>query len=192
MANIYLIGYRATGKTSTGKALAEKAGIPFIDADEELVRIEGRTVAEMVADKGWDYFRDRESDVLNLIAGKSKILPVGWALPTNSNCGPSPSFVVATGGGVILRPENIKVMYETGIVIWLKAGIETIASRMSGDGMTAHQRPSLSGRGVIDEIRDVLEQRLPLYDKAAMMAIDTDGKNPEQVCDEIFGLLSMR
>ena len=173
MANIYLIGYRATGKTSTGKALAEKIGISFIDADEELVRIEGRTVAEMVADRGWDYFRDRESDVLKMLSG-------------------SDDSVVATGGGVILRPENIKVMHETGIVIWLKAGIETIAARMSGDGMTAHQRPSLSGRGVIDEIRDVLEQRLPLYEKAAMMTIDTDGKNPEQVCDEIFAGLSCR
>ncbi|WP_035277390.1 shikimate kinase AroL [Desulforegula conservatrix] len=167
MANIYLTGYRATGKTSTGKALAGKLGISFIDADEELVRIEGRTVAEMVADKGWDYFRDRESDVLKQIS----LLE---------------SCVVATGGGVILRPENIDVMQKTGRVIWLKAGIETIAARMTGDGMTAHQRPSLSGKGVIDEIRDVLEQRLPLYEKAAQLVIDTDGKNPEEVCDEIY------
>lgn len=164
---IYLTGYRATGKTSTGKALAEKLGISFIDADEELVRIEGRTVAEMVADKGWDYFRDRESEVLKQISF-------------------SESCVVATGGGVILRPENIDVMQKTGRVIWLKAGIETIAARMTGDAMTANQRPSLSGKGVIDEIRDVLEQRLPLYEKAAQLVIDTDGKNPEQVCDEIY------
>ena len=164
---IYLTGYRATGKTSTGKALAEKLGILFIDADEELVRIEGRTVAEMVADKGWDYFRDRESEVLKQISS-------------------SESCVVATGGGVILRPENIDVMQKTGRVIWLKAGIETIAARMTGDVMTANQRPSLSGKGVIDEIRDVLEQRLPLYEKAAQLVIDTDGKNPEQVCDEIY------
>ena len=167
MANIYLTGYRATGKTSTGRALSLRLGIPFIDADEELVRIEGRTVAEMVAEKGWDYFRDRESHVLKRISS-------------------SGSHVVATGGGVILKPENIEIMHSAGMVVWLKAGIDTIASRLVSDDLTSSQRPSLSGKGVVDEIRDVLEQRLPLYEKAAQISVDTDGKNPEEVCDEIY------
>ncbi len=99
MANIYLTGYRAPGKTSTGRLLAEKLGIPFIDADEKLVEIEGRTVSEMVADKGWDYFRDRESAVLKQIASSGA------------------DFVVATGGGVILRSENIEIMHLSGKVV---------------------------------------------------------------------------
>lgn len=168
MKNLYLIGYRCTGKTSVGRNLADRLGWTFVDADQRLVDEAGMTVAEIVSRFGWEDFRDRESAVLkNLATGTRQ--------------------VVATGGGVILRAANRDIMKQTGRVVWLRASVLTIARRMENDSVTGDQRPGLTDQGAIREIETVLNERTPLYTAAMDMAVDTDGRSLDDICGEIAG-----
>jgi shikimate kinase len=170
MNHIFLTGYRCTGKTSVGKLLSQKLGWNFVDADELLVTEAQMTVAQIVAQFGWDDFRNRESRTLLKICDIEKT-------------------VVATGGGVILRKENVNAMKDSGTVIWLKASAETIAERMTGDGKTGEQRPGLTDKGALKEIEETLNQRLPLYENAMDFSVDTDGFMVEDICECILGEL---
>ncbi|OQX26239.1 MAG: hypothetical protein BWK80_11555 [Desulfobacteraceae bacterium IS3] len=161
--NIFLIGYRCTGKTSAGKALAEKLGQTFADSDSEIVKEQGMSVAEMVSAQGWDFFREKEQLVIRrLCAGDRQVL--------------------ATGGGVILNPENVKNMRQSGIVVWLKALPETIKQRILNDEATSHLRPSLTAKGLTEEIEDVLSIRTPLYEGAMNFSVDTDQAGIDEIC----------
>lgn len=153
--NIYLTGYRCTGKTSLGKKLAESMGIHFIDADVYLTDKYNTTISDMVSSHGWDYFREKEGTILKEISSLE-------------------NHVIATGGGVILRKENVTLMKETGIVIWLRATPETIKKRIVQDETTEDSRPSLTSRGLLDEIEETLNQRSPIYEESMNFAIDTD------------------
>ncbi|MBU1172484.1 MAG: shikimate kinase [Proteobacteria bacterium] len=167
MTNIYLTGYRCTGKTSIGKMLAGKMAFDFVDADEWLVNDAGMSVARIVEQFGWDDFRNRESAILKKIsAGKNQ--------------------VVATGGGVILRDNNRSIMKETGTVVWLKASVSTIAARMDGDEKTQGQRPGLTDKGAILEIEETLIKRIPMYKQAMDFSVDTDGKDLDDICHVIL------
>ena len=171
MRNIYLVGYRCTGKTTVGKTLAQRLGKDFIDADDMLVRDAGMTVAEIVQRFGWDDFRNRESRILKTIANmKGKI--------------------VATGGGVILRDENIETIRKAGTVVWLRASVKTIAARMANDVNSKDQRPGLTDKGPMSEIEETLELRTPMYRKAMDFSIETDGIPVHDICDRILDKLS--
>lgn len=165
--NIYLTGYRCTGKTTVGRVLAEVTGLGFADADEVLVSRAGRDVAAIVAEEGWDGFRDRESAVLGHLAEHG-------------------GLVVATGGGVVLRPQNTALMRETGCVVWLTAEPSVIRGRMGADSVTASRRPSLTGHDVLSEIEAVLSERGPLYAAAAHVTVATDDLPVSEIVREIF------
>ncbi len=164
--NIYLIGYRCTGKTSVGKALADKLEWQFIDADSYLVEKYGMTVAEIVSEGGWDSFRNKESDVVKILSELDM-------------------HVIATGGGVILRKENVKKLKESGKLIWLKATKENIKKRMLADMATEDQRPSLTSLELDKEIEETLLDRNPLYKDAMAFYVDTDDVNIDEVCETI-------
>ncbi|MBC8246742.1 MAG: shikimate kinase, partial [Deltaproteobacteria bacterium] len=104
--NIYLIGYRCTGKTTVGKLLAGHLEWDFIDTDDKIVEVAESSIKEIVDTRGWEAFRKMERDVI---------------IKVSSNR----SHVIATGGGVILDEENIRIMKQTGSVIWLKASAVT-------------------------------------------------------------------
>lgn len=165
--NIYLTGYRSTGKTTVGRSLADVLGLDFADADEVLTAEAGKDVASIVAEEGWEGFRDRESAVLERLAEHGGI-------------------VVATGGGVILRPQNTEIMRQTGTVVWLTAEPGVIRSRMGADSVTPSQRPSLTGQDALAEIESVLLQRGPLYAAAAHVTIATDDLAVSEIVREIF------
>jgi shikimate kinase len=164
--NLFLIGYRCTGKTTVGQALARRLGWTFVDTDEVVVEAAGTTIARMVEIHGWPYFRERERQALAAVAAGS-------------------GQVVATGGGVVLDDYNIAAMQQAGKVIWLTAGEETIERRMLDDDATDNSRPSLTDQGRIVEIRQVLAERRPRYEKAADMTIATDHASIAQICDRI-------
>ncbi|QTA81483.1 Shikimate kinase [Desulfonema limicola] len=164
--NIFLIGYRCTGKTSVGKALAGKLTRPFIDADEELVKKNRVTISDMVAEHGWEFFREKERAVIKSLCSLE-------------------NHVIATGGGAVLNPDNVKDMKETGLVIWLKASAETIHSRIIQDIKTLEQRPALTHKNLMEEIKETLELRNPLYQYAADFAIDTDLSDTDEICNRI-------
>ncbi len=165
--NLTLIGYRATGKTTLARLLAERLGWDWIDADIEIERVAGKTIARIFAEDGEPVFRDIEAGVIADLAGRANL-------------------VIAAGGGAPLRPESRSAMRAGGRVVWLQASAETIHARMAGDATTATRRPSLTDRGPLDEIVHVVSLRAPIYRETAHLAIDTEGKPPELLAEEIL------
>jgi len=168
--NIFLVGYRCTGKTTVGRKLAEELGLRFVDADVLLVETVGKTIADIVAEGGWPLFRQLEKETLQRICSET-------------------GQVVATGGGVILDPDNIAAMKENGTVIWLKAPADIICERMPQDPATVESRPPLTDKALMAEIRETLAQRIPLYQGAMHFSVDTEEKPVSVISREIVALL---
>jgi shikimate kinase len=165
--NLVLIGYRATGKTALGAGLARRLARPFLDLDQVLEEDTGQSIPQLVADKGWAEFRQREKELV-------------------ARYGRGGGLVLATGGGVVLDPENVEILRENGVVVWLKADPDTIRERLSRDQVQEDQRPSLTGRGTLDEVAEVLRSREPLYAAAAHVVIDTTGQSIPQVVEQVL------
>ena len=165
--NVVLIGYRGTGKSTVGKVVAARLGCELLSTDAEIVKSAGQTIPQIVEQHGWEYFRDLETKMCQGLTGKD-------------------GLVLDTGGGAILRPQNVDMLKRTGKLFWLTASVETIAKRIGSDT----QRPSLTGtKSFIDEIQDVLRERAPKYQAAADHVIETEGKSVSQVADEILARL---
>jgi len=165
--NLYLVGYRCTGKTSVGRLLAEALVWTFVDMDHELVAEAGIPIEDIVDSQGWEYFREREGQLLERLSLATK-------------------QVISTGGGVVTVPENIAMMRGSGKVIWLHASPATIAVRMAADRNAAGQRPPLHGNDSVVEIEEVLAKRLPLYDEAMHLQVETDDLSLEEVAESIL------
>ena len=165
--NIVLIGYRGTGKSTVGRLLAARLGREFVSTDAEIVKRAQRTIPEIVTQQGWDYFRDLESDICRELASRDQL-------------------VIDTGGGAILRAQNVEALKKDGTLFWLTASVETIAKRIGGD----NQRPSLTGtKSFIDEIQDVLQERTPKYHAAADHSIATDDRSINQLVETLLTLV---
>ncbi len=163
-ANLVLIGYRGTGKSTVGKILARELRRHLVSTDTEVVKRAKLSVPEIVQQLGWDHFRDLESAVCRDLADQDQL-------------------IIDTGGGVILRPENVEALQRTGTLVWLTATVETITRRIGGDT----QRPSLTGtKSFTEEIREVLAERLPRYQAAACHIVSTDGASTAQVTERIM------
>jgi len=163
---VILTGYRATGKSSIGKILADLLGFDFIDTDLAIEKRQGESVAEMVSRGGWDLFRRREEDMLLELTGRSNI-------------------VIATGGGSVMHESAWETLRKNALSVWLTADIKTICQRLAADSDTDDQRPSLTEMGTTDEISMVLSERQPLYEKSSDLTINTEGKTPEEVAEVI-------
>jgi shikimate kinase len=168
--NIYLIGYRGAGKSSVGRLLARDLGRHFIDTDTELAAQAGMTISEYVAHMGWAAFREMERSILQQVCKHDM-------------------QVVATGGGIVLDPQNAQSMHNTGLVVWLKASSESIRERLYSDRQSEQTRPALSAKGSMNEIEEILNQRTPYYEQAMDLSIETDGLSVEQVCNHIMSRL---
>jgi len=142
--NIVLIGMRASGKTSVGRVLAKKMKKKFIDMDDAIEQKERKTITEMVAQKGWEYFRNRETEMCQKL-GKEK------------------NLVIATGGGAILRKENMESLKKNGKILLLTAPLRDLCQRVSFSRRTKNQRPSLTGKTVTEELTDLWMERRGQY-----------------------------
>jgi shikimate kinase len=167
---VFLIGYRGTGKTTVARLLANQLGCDWIDADDEIERRAGTTIAAIFADQGEPAFRDLEADVVADLCGRRRL-------------------VVALGGGAVLREANRSAICKAGPVVWLTAGIDAIAGRLSTDQSTASRRPGLTSAGVVAEIQTVLAQRMPIYRACATLEVDTENKTPAEVAKVILARL---
>jgi len=168
--NLVLIGYRATGKTAVGTRLARMLKRPFVDLDQILIQEAGRSIAQIVSESGWQEFRRREKEL------------VARFRHTRGQ-------VLATGGGVVLDPENVQALRENGIIIWLSADPATIQARLTRDRPQDTSRPSLTGSDTIAEVLEVLQAREPLYQAAAQIVIDTAGQSVGQVVERVLAAL---
>lgn len=165
--NIFLVGYRGTGKSVVGRELAAMLQRPWLDMDAELAQRLGATLQAYVGRSGWPAFRREEKRLLQELCRRD-----GW--------------VVSTGGGVVLDADNVTTMRSSGRVIWLMAAAGTIAERLAADPQTPGLRPPLSASSdPAEEIRDTLAVRLPLYRQAAHWRIDTGELSTQQVCRRI-------
>lgn len=169
--SIFLIGYRGTGKSTIARTLATRLGYDWIDADDEIERRAGKSIATMFADDGESAFRELESDV---VADVCRL----------------PRTVVALGGGAVMHEANRTALRLGGIVIWLAASAETLAKRLAADESTASRRPNLTASGGLTEIETVLAIREPIYRACATFEVDTEGKTPATIVDEIVDRLA--
>jgi len=162
--NIFLIGYRGTGKSEVGRALAGMLNRPWLDMDDELTQRLGTTLHAYVGRWDWPAFRREEKSLLQEVCRRD-----GW--------------VISTGGGVVLDADNVTAMRSSGRVIWLQASASAIQERLAADPRTRDLRPPLStATDPAAEIKDMLSRRLALYQQAAHWQIDTEGLPVEQVC----------
>lgn len=169
---LFLIGARAAGKTTCGRELAGRLGLPFFDTDFTLQESAGLSVAEIVEREGWEGFRRRESEVLRSLV---------------ASAGPQKA-VVATGGGMILEPGNRELLRGHGQVVFLDAPAEVLAARLEASPDAA-LRPALvaEGRSALEEVRTVLAARHALYLATAHQVIDA-ARPLSEVLDDLQGL----
>ncbi|MGQ9688102.1 MAG: shikimate kinase [Desulfobaccales bacterium] len=168
--NLVLIGGRASGKTSVGQALAKILGRPFVDLDEVLTAEAGCAIADLVAREGWPEFRRREKALVARYGRRS-------------------GQVLAPGGGVVLDPENVAILREQGLIVWLKADAATLARRLRNDEGGFASRPSLTGADPAAEMARVLAEREPLYEAAAHVVLDTADLSIPEVIERLLHLI---
>ena len=162
--NLALVGYRGTGKTEVSRLAATRLGRRLAGMDAMLVERFRKPIPEFVSEHGWEAFRDAESDLASELSRLD-------------------GLVIDCGGGVVVRERNIEILRSNGRIVWLAASVETIAKRIGGDT----QRPSLTGaKTFIEEIEEVLDQRLPLYTRAADFRVETDTLSVEQVVQRVL------
>jgi len=166
--NIYLVGFMGTGKTTVGRLLAKEKGWNFIDLDELIELKEQRRIVDIFAKEGQPYFRKLEKKFLKQVSAQKK-------------------FVVACGGGVVLDPDNIKLMKKTGILICLCANCEEILKRVS----SSNHRPILNVAKPKERIELLLKMRAPYYLQADK-TIDTSGLSVKQVVAKISKILAAK
>ena len=161
--HLFLVGYRGSGKTTVGRMLAERLNRPFVDLDDRIEVEAGCSIREIFQKEGEPGFRQRESAVLR-----------GFQNPTLE------SHIVATGGGIVLDPENRELLKKLGCVVWLRADPQTCHRRIQGDGTSSDRRPKLTVGG-IQEVEDLIRLRTPMYEEVANLTIDTSTTPPEEI-----------
>ena len=163
--SLYLVGMMGSGKTSTGRPLAERLGYGFVDADAVIEQAAGCTIPEIFEQNGESGFRALETQVLNAISQRH-------------------SLVVATGGGVVTQSQNWGLLH-SGIVIWLDVERDQLLKRLQADETA---RPLLQRTDPEAAVDALLEERRPLYAEADLTVV-IDDESPEVVADGILQLL---
>lgn len=163
--SLYLVGMMGSGKTSTGRPLAERLGYGFVDADAVIEQAAGCGIPEIFDRDGEAGFRSLESQVLSAISQRH-------------------SLVVATGGGVVTQPENWGLLH-SGIVIWLDVVPDQLLQRLNADSTV---RPLLQTADPEAAVNALLNERRPLYAEADLTVVINE-ETPETVADGILQLL---
>ena len=160
--NISLVGMPSSGKTTVGRALAERLGRTFVDLDAEIVRADGRSIPDIFAAEGEEGFRARETEQARRFGKESGLL-------------------ISCGGGIVKRRENVRALRQNGVVLFLDRPLEKLAV---GGGRPLSSSP--------EALRQMEAERRPLYEAAADAVIPNDGSPEQaleralQALDELF------
>lgn len=166
---VALIGLMGAGKTRAGRALAERLGWPFHDADRQVEEAAGMTVAALFAARGEPEFRRLEAETLRALAAAA------------------PPLIASLGGGVVERPENRRVLERDFTVVWIRVDPREAARRLAGKG----DRPLLAGGDAVRVLTDLAARRAPLYQRLAHATVTTGAAStPEGVAGEILRALA--
>lgn len=160
---IFIIGFMGTGKTTVSAYLSGKLGCLSVEMDQRIREETSMEIKDIFEIYGEEHFRDLETNLIRAI-------------------GTEPPCVVSCGGGAVLRPENVRMMKNSGIVVLLTARPETILNRVKGDD----SRPNLKGRMSTEGIAGLMEKRRLAYETAADMTVKTDNRTPDEIAEEIL------
>lgn len=160
--NIFLIGFMGCGKSTMARLLSKELQMELVEMDESIEAEENRTINEIFATDGEQYFRDLESQLIIRIADKG-------------------NMIVSCGGGAILRPENVENMKKNGRIIYLSATPETIYERVRH----STNRPLLNGNMNVEYIGELMSKRIDKYEAAADIVICVDRKEKCEIVREL-------
>ena len=161
--SIVLIGFMGSGKTTLGKWIAREHGYTFLDTDDMIEEEQQRSINDIFAKEGEEYFRDLETDMIRSLADRDD------------------KVVISVGGGLPVREVNRELMRHVGKVVYLRTTVDELEKRLKGDT----KRPLLAGCNVREKIISLMDKREALYLDAADIVVDTTGKRFEQIYDII-------
>ena len=164
--NIFLVGMMGAGKTTLGRALAQRLQLEFVDTDRVLVERTGVPVATIFEFEGEEGFRRRECAVISELAARE-------------------GLVVATGGGAVLSEENRRVMRDHGTVVYLRARLESLWERTRHDS----SRPLLATPDPRAKLAELLDHRDPFYRDVAHIVVDTGAQSAASVVGKVIAAL---
>lgn len=165
--SIVLVGLMGCGKSSVGRRLATRIGLPFVDADHEIERAAGKTIPEIFEDYGEAHFRDREHKIV------ARLLQDG-------------PQVMATGGGAYMRADTRDAIRKAGISVWLRAELPILMRRV----MRRSDRPMLKTADPEATMRQLMDTRYPVYAEADVTVESRDVTHEVVVCEIIAALMN--
>jgi shikimate kinase len=166
--NIVLIGFRGAGKTALAKILAEKLNMPLYNVDKMIEEREGKRIREIVSEKGWQYFRELESNIIEQLSNVD-------------------NAIIDTGGGVVENSTNIDNLKKNGYIIYVQSSLKDIKQRILNDPDRPKLNPTLD---MEDDLNVTYNRRLPLYEEYSDFRVNTSIKSLEQCANEIVKFLS--
>lgn len=166
MNNIVLIGFMACGKSTIGTLLAKRLGYKLVDTDEEIVKEQKKSINDIFAQEGEAYFRKLETQMVEKM------------------CEELEGCVISTGGGLPITKGNDAILKRLGTVIYLTVTKETVLERIKGDTT----RPLLA-EDARERTQKLLEYRKPIYEMAADYSVKTDGRDVEDIVEEIMKIV---
>ena len=168
LPSVYLIGLMGAGKTTAGRSLAQRTGLEFADSDHEIEREQGCSIAALFARDGEAGFREIEARTIDTLTQRS-------------------GLILATGGGVVLREANRRVLHDRGVVVYLRATVDELAHRTRND----RHRPLLQTGDPRAKLRELFRQRDPLYRETAHFIIDTGRPSASMLSNLILTQLEL-
>jgi shikimate kinase len=161
--SIVLIGFMGTGKSSVGRILERQTGLDRFDTDEMISSKFSMPIQEFFSKHGEDKFREAETEALHSLTGK-------------------PPAIIVTGGGIVTKAENIGLLRELGIVVWLDGDYETLRARID----RLADRPLLQTADPPASLSELLQARNPLYQNAADIRVDISQKASDEIAELIL------
>ena len=165
--NVFLIGFMGAGKTTIGRRLSWKLHIPVEDTDKRLELFEGKTITEIFASDGEEYFRDLETELLKVISRRPY------------------QRIFSVGGGMPMREQNRELMKRSGTVVYLRVKPETVFERLKEDT----SRPLLQCEDPLQKIKDLMAARKDAYESCADVILDVDDLTPLECVDRLVTAL---
>ena len=166
--NIILEGFMGSGKSTVSELISDKLELELIDTDEAIEEAEGRKISEIFEQDGEEAFRDMETELMEMVISEHMR-----------------ETVISLGGGLPVREKNRELLKRAGKVVYLRTSPETVYDRLKGDDT----RPLLKSENPLARIKELQDKRGKIYEEAADIIVDTDGKTPEEVADEIIAAI---
>lgn len=166
--NIILEGFMGSGKSTVSELLSEKLELELIDTDEAIEEAEGRKISDIFEQDGEEAFRDMETELMEMVVSDHMR-----------------ETVISLGGGLPVREKNRELLKKAGKVVYLRTSPETVYDRLKGDDT----RPLLKSDDPLTRIKELQDERGKIYEEAADIIVDTDGKTPAEVADEIIAAI---